>query len=171
MSASILLTPLISGGHTAPQSLLWWWPTFWPPVRRGGKHLSYSDGFKYSICWDFCKCTAGPEVSLGTTHLIWLFIVYMNILFLVHSTVHLWREDKGQLVGGHSLCPSQWSRESNPCCTPWLSSRYLILWTISPLTRYVFTGTWGWKVWLGQPWTPVSTSRRLEIQHTAPCLF
>lgn len=49
----------------------------------------------------------------------------MNILFLVHSTVHLWKEDKGQLVGGHSLCLSQWSRESNSCYTAWLSSRYL----------------------------------------------
>lgn len=49
----------------------------------------------------------------------------MNILFLVHSTVQLWREDKGQLVGGHSLCPSQWSRESNSCYTAWLSSSYL----------------------------------------------
>lgn len=37
-------------------------------------------------------------------HLI-IYCVYMNILFRVHSTGHLWKEDEGQLVGGHFLLP------------------------------------------------------------------
>lgn len=48
-------------GHRAPQSILWWWPTFWLPVRRGGKRLSDSDDFKYSICWGVCMFASAQQ--------------------------------------------------------------------------------------------------------------